>query len=139
LRIFLDTNVLISAFATRGLCADLFRHVLAEHELVVSEVVLEETRRVLRKKLGLPETRIREIDSLLRQYCVESAPLTLPRVEIRDRADALVLGSALAVQAEVLVTGDRDLLEVRGQVSALAIVDPRTLWNLIRQKNPGSR
>jgi predicted nucleic acid-binding protein len=39
-RVFLDTNVLISAFATRGLCAELFRSVIAEHELVLGEVVL---------------------------------------------------------------------------------------------------
>ena len=33
-RVFLDTNVLVAAFATRGLCADVVRTVLAEHELV---------------------------------------------------------------------------------------------------------
>jgi len=46
-RVFLDTNVLVSAFATRGVCADLVRFVLAEHTLVTSEVVLRELRRVL--------------------------------------------------------------------------------------------
>jgi predicted nucleic acid-binding protein len=51
--VFFDTKVLIAAFATRGLCADLFAHVLLEHELVVGEVVLTELRRNLRTKLTL--------------------------------------------------------------------------------------
>lgn len=40
MRVFLDTNVLVSAFATRGLCADLMRHVLAEHDLITGEVII---------------------------------------------------------------------------------------------------
>jgi len=31
-RVFFDTNVLVSAFATRGLSADLLRLVLTEHD-----------------------------------------------------------------------------------------------------------
>jgi hypothetical protein len=35
-RVCLDTNVLVAAFATRGLCADVLRTVIAEHELVLA-------------------------------------------------------------------------------------------------------
>jgi predicted nucleic acid-binding protein len=49
-RIFLDTNVLASAVATRGICADVFQVALAEHQLVVGEKVLTELHRVLQKK-----------------------------------------------------------------------------------------
>ena len=41
MKIFLDTNVLVSAYATRGICSDLVRFVLAEHELMTGEVNLE--------------------------------------------------------------------------------------------------
>jgi predicted nucleic acid-binding protein len=41
-RVFFDTNVLVSAFLARGLCADLLRLVLTEHTLVTSEVVLDD-------------------------------------------------------------------------------------------------
>ena len=40
MRVLLDTNVLASAAATRGLCADVLRVVLAEHELVVCRQIL---------------------------------------------------------------------------------------------------
>jgi hypothetical protein len=36
-KVFLDTNVLVSGFAARGLCADVMRLVLAEHELIMGE------------------------------------------------------------------------------------------------------
>lgn len=42
MRVALDTNVLVSAIGTRGLCADLMRLVLRDHELVVGEQVLLE-------------------------------------------------------------------------------------------------
>jgi len=53
-KVFLDTNVLVSGFATRGLCADVIRLVLAEHELVVAQIVLDELKRVLKQKIELP-------------------------------------------------------------------------------------
>ena len=57
MRVFLDTNVLASAFGTRGLCADVLQIILGEHDLVTGEVVIEELRRVLLKKFGMPEQK----------------------------------------------------------------------------------
>ena len=50
MKVFFDANVLMAAFATRGLCADLFAHVLLEHELIVGEIVLDELRDVIRRE-----------------------------------------------------------------------------------------
>lgn len=47
-------NVLVGAFVTRGLCADVLRLVMLEHVLVTSELVVEELRRVLRVRIKLP-------------------------------------------------------------------------------------
>ncbi len=49
-RLFFDTNVLVSAFLARGLCTDLLRLVLMDHTLVTSEVVLAEWHDVLVRK-----------------------------------------------------------------------------------------
>lgn len=81
-RAALDTNVLVSAFASRGLCADLFRYVLAEHELLVGEVVLVELNRVLAERIKVPKPTIAEIGRLLRDL----APAVLAagaRVSVR--------------------------------------------------------
>jgi putative PIN family toxin of toxin-antitoxin system len=133
-RVFLDTNVLVSGFATRGLCADIIRLVLAEHELVVGEVVLQETRRVLRQKIHLPEPLTADILAFLENQTIQAKPKTLPSIRIRDEDDLLVLASALAAKADVLITGDNDLLEINEQVQGLVITDPRGFWNLVQKK-----
>ncbi|MBM4122311.1 MAG: putative toxin-antitoxin system toxin component, PIN family [Nitrospira sp.] len=136
MKVFLDTNVLVSGFATRGLCADVIRLVLAEHELVTGEVVLEEVRRVLAQKLHLSETLAAEIVDFLENQTVHAKPKTIPAIRVRDEDDLWILASALAAKADVLVTGDKDLLDVRDHVPDMLITDPRGFWNLAR-KRPG--
>jgi uncharacterized protein len=135
-RVFLDTNVLVAAFATRGLCADLLRAVLAEHELLSSVTVVEELTRTLVEKIRVPKPTVDEIAAFLRASA--AFPDTAggpPPVAVRDPDDAVILSDALALRADVLVTGDRDLLEA-GQVPGTRILDPRGFWELARGKAP---
>jgi putative PIN family toxin of toxin-antitoxin system len=131
-RVFLDTNVLVSAFATRGICSDVLRVVLAEHSLVTSEIVLGELARVLRSRIRLPAENIAEITALLREHEVFPRPGAPAPLAIRDAQDRWVLASAIEARADVLVTGDRDLLDVADD-APLRIVDPRTFWELLRR------
>jgi uncharacterized protein len=133
-KVFLDTNVLVSGFTTRGLCADLIRLVLAEHELVVGEVVLRELERVLTRKIELPAETIKEIVVFLEQQTVQPTPKTVPTIPVRDEDDQWVLASALAATVEVLVTGDKDLLDIAAKVTGLTITDPRGFWNLAKKR-----
>lgn len=127
MRIALDTNVLVSAVATRGLCSDIFNLVLAEHELVVGTTVLAELKRVLRQKLRVPAEIIRELDDFLRREAVVVGKAKALPVTVRDKSDIPVLAEAVAGGAEVLVTGDRDLLEIAGKLP-IQILTPRGLW-----------
>ena len=132
MRIFLDTNVLVAAFATRELCADLFRLVLVEHRLLVTPIVLEELARVLRAKIGLPEERVAEILDFLDPYKVDAAiPGDSPAFGLRDASDEKVVASAIAARADLIVTGDRD---VRDAELPLRAVTPRGLWELLRRR-----
>lgn len=65
MRVCLDTNVLVAAFATRGLCADVLRTVLAEHDLVIGEVIFEALRRTLATKLKVPADQIAAVEAVL--------------------------------------------------------------------------
>lgn len=134
MKVFLDTNVLVSGFATRGLCADVVRLVLAEHELIVAQVVLDELKRVLKQKIELPAEQIQEILAFLENQTVQPKPKSLSSIPVRDEADQWVLASALAAKADVLVTGDKDLLDVAGEVSDLTITDPRGFWSLAKKR-----
>ena len=132
MRVFLDTNVLVAAFATRGLCADVLRTVLAEHELLLAPAVIEELTRALVKKIRVPETTARDIVAFLRASAsVLDASPQAAAFDVRDADDAIILAEALASRADVLVTGDSDLLDL-GPVPALHILDPRGFWQLVR-------
>ncbi len=136
MRVFLDTSVLVAAFATRGLCADVVRTVLAEHELIVGETVLAELRRVLRDKIGLPEAQARDVAAFVRQHALVAAEAPLPAIDVRDVNDLPILAGAIQGGAEVLVTGDNDLL-VLGRLPTLPILDPRGFWGLIKRRRVG--
>jgi len=130
-RVFLDTNVLVSAFATRGLCEDLFRLVLADHELLVGEVVLDEFERVLSEKLGVPSPLVAEAVEMLRGNTVVPRPEAPAEVEMDDRDDLWVIGSAIEARADVLVTGDRGILRIADELPILE-ADPRGFWEMLR-------
>ena len=134
MKVYLDTNVLVAAFATRGLCADVLHAVLAEHQLVTGEAGLAETGRILRQKIRLSREVVAELETFLRQ---QSTVVRNPRplsIKLRDTDDLAILAEALAGEADVLVTGDRDLLDI-GDGAPLPIVTPRGLWDLLRS-NP---
>jgi putative PIN family toxin of toxin-antitoxin system len=137
-RVALDTNVLVAAVATRGLCADVVNLVMAEHELILGEAVLTELKRVLRKKLRIPGLVIEEFDTLLRR---ESRVVTKAKafaVVIRDKSDIPVLSEAIAGKAEILITGDRDLLDIEAQLP-LQILTPRAWWEELRRDGKSLR
>ena len=136
MRILLDTNVLVAAFATRGFCLDILLLVLAEHRLVVGETIVEELERILGEKLRLPATRVREVVGFVRDQAdivTPVAPATWPDT---DPADRWIAAAAIVGAVDVLVTGDRDLLDAR-PAAGLRIVTPRGLWELLRAARPG--
>ena len=132
MRVCLDTNVLVAALATRGLCADVFRTILAEHDLVIGDVILEELRRALSVKLKLPRDRIASVEAVLAPFPVVPKPKAPSDIEVRDVDDRWVVSTATAGTADVLVTGDRDLLDARAQ-APIRILDPREFWQMLRE------
>ncbi len=134
MRVFLDTNLLVSAFATRGLCADVLQVCLVEHQLVLGETVLAELQRILQGKIGLPPGIIQEADVFLRRQAMVVSDAPLLSLAIREREDLPVLAEAIAGNADVLVTGDKDLLDLPSD-PPLSILSPRAFWEELRS-NP---
>ena len=134
MRVALDTNVLISAFATRGLSSDLLNLILSDHQLVLGETVLAEFDRVLRTKLKVPTDTVQETTAFLRTQAVVISSAPLLDLDIRDKDDLPVLSEAVHGLAEVLVTGDQDLLSI-AETAPIPILNPRGLWELLRTES----
>jgi putative PIN family toxin of toxin-antitoxin system len=129
-RVFFDTNVLVSSFLARGLCADLLRLVLNEHTLVTSEVVLAELRDVLSRKGRLPAQQIDAIEAFLRQQPIAPRPAQTLGLGLVDGDDEWVLASAVLAQADLFVTGDQGVLASSNP--PLSLVTPRGCWEQLR-------
>ena len=133
MRVFLDTNVLAAAFTTRGLCADVVRYVLAAHQLIAGDVILNELHDVLTTRFKLPGSTTKDVLDLLRSHEVVATPKEPASTPIRDPDDAWVLASATKGRCDVLVTGDRDLLDI-ADAAPLQILSPRGFWEFVRQQ-----
>jgi putative PIN family toxin of toxin-antitoxin system len=134
-RVFLDANVLVSAFASRGLCADLLEVVLLGHDLVLGRHVVREVSKALRGKLKLPAARTAEIVEFVSGEAAQIVHESEPSDASVDPDDALVLGEAIAAHAEVFVTGDAALLKL-GTIDKLEIVTPRRFWEMLHTARP---
>ena len=130
MRVFFDTNVLVSAFLARGLCADLLRLVLSEHTLVSSEVVLSELRNVLSRKGRLPDAQIDAIETFLRDQPIAPNPGQTLQLGLVDADDEWVLASAMLIDADLFVTGDQG---VQACIAPpIPVVNPRECWERLR-------
>ncbi len=123
MKILLDTNVLIAAFITPGICHELLEHCLRRHQIVLSEFLLTEFQTHLVHKFHFSSREIRAAVGLLRQRVIVVEPVTLPDRVYRDEDDDQVLGTALAGQADCIVTGDKDLLDIK-KFNSIAIIKP---------------
>ena len=122
---------MVAAFAARGLSSDLFAHVLSEQHLVVPDAVREEVVRVLSEKFQLPPEALKSVTAVL-DRCegapASDAPCPVP---VRDPDDERILADVIAAGVQVLVTGDKDLLEVAAE-SPISILSPRAFMVLTR-------
>jgi putative PIN family toxin of toxin-antitoxin system len=128
-RVVLDTNVLLSGVATRGLCEGLLDILFdsPQHTVVLSEYILEEFARQYRAKFGMTAAETREVVAFLRQRCELVDPAAVPPSACRDPDDLPVLGTLAAGGAGCWVTGDADLLAL-GEFEGRQILSPRQCY-----------
>ncbi len=127
LRIVLDTNVLLSMLGFPGGQMDALWEVIQNElcEVFLSEFILEELSRNLRKKAKLSHTDIQEVLALLRNRATLVPPRTRITIIKRKDSDNRILECAVDAKADVLITGNfHDLLPLR-EYQGIAILKPR--------------
>ena len=139
MRAVLDTNLVISATLIQGGNEDRILRAWQRgvFELVLSPQILDELGRALfyeklRKARWMSET---EVVSLLRSLAQES--LLVPghvRVTVsRDPEDNKFLEAAIEGRAQYVVTGDKDLLDVRAYRD-VQIITPATFLKIVSKR-----
>jgi len=127
-RIALDSSVLIAAHISRaGVCAELLEDLLLHHDLVTSEFILEELGRKLTEKFSFPRREANQVAAFLRRMAVVVVPADLPSDVCRDPTDIPVLGTAVSGECALLISVDRDLLDMQ-RINEIPIIRPGEYW-----------
>lgn len=131
MKIILYTNVIIAAFATHGLCHSVFELCIDRFEIYSSKEIIEEVKRNFKRKLGLPEKILEEVLMYLRENMVIKEVGVIPKGMCRDPEDDIILGLAKWVEADYIITGDKDLLIIN-TFGSTKIINPRQFWEIVK-------
>ena len=129
----LDTNVILAAFAGRGLANALFELCLEKHEIIISEHILSEVQRNLQKKMKMPKNKILMITEYLKEFCTFSYHKRLDKEACRDIDDVKILGLSELAEPDYIITGDKDLLVLK-KFHSVPIITPREFWEISKSR-----
>lgn len=122
MRIFVDTNIWVSAIATPGLCDELLKQLFRSHEVLASELVWREFETVLVRKLRFTPQEVAAARAMFGEgVLLADVPVS------RGDNDTRLVAAASAGKADLFVTGDKRVLEWDASGS-MRIVSPRDAW-----------
>ncbi len=137
MRIVLDTNIVVSSYIVPvGAPARIMAAWRGEaFVLVVSTWVLAEYEHSLnyprvRRRHGLTAEEIAQHVADIRELATLVEPTSVPRVVPDDPDDDQILALALAGEADFVVSGDPDLLDLR-QYQGIRILSPAAFASLL--------
>lgn len=111
MRVVVDTNVLISAqISTQGASRRLLNRLIADHDVILSDVILGEVAETLLTKFSYDSALVSNVIVELVKVVEIVEPVTFEEQICRDPDDDAILGTAVAGNADCIVTGDSDLL-----------------------------
>ena len=125
MRIVFDTNVIAAGLVAEGLCREVVEVHLPDHAPILSRALWDELVEKLRDKFALAPDDL-PLLGLYRRHATWVEPLPLEAPACRDPDDDWVLATAVAGQADAIVTGDGDLLSLSAY-RGIAVMSPRQL------------
>ena len=120
-----DTNVLIAAFLTEGICAKLLiRARRRDFDMILCDGILQEFKRVLKKKFAASPHEMSEAVIILSAAAQDIFRRTDSMASVcRDPDDNVILDCAREAVADYIVTGDEDLLVLKNY-EGISILSP---------------
>lgn len=114
MRIVFDTNIYVSALVISGGQAEKAIRRITEGEdvLFISKSIIDEILSVLAKKFGRDGEALSRVAIFLSDLATIVRPLK--RVDVlSDEADNRIIECALSGKADAIVTGDKEMLDLR--------------------------
>ena len=130
MRIVFDTNIFISALVSPGRQAAtaLVRITEGSDQLLISRPIVDETLTVLRNKFDWEDERLAQAAELLAK--IGESLATTKRIQLlKDDPDNRILECAVAGRADLIVTGDRELLRL-GEFEGTRIISLRAYLDM---------
>jgi putative PIN family toxin of toxin-antitoxin system len=129
MRLVIDTNVLIAAFISHGVCSEVLEHCVLNHDVVLSGFILDELKEKLVGRFKYTTREANGVVTLLKSRCsIVGAPV-LPSPVSRDPDDDNIIATAIAGSCRCIVSGDKDLLDLK-QAGDILIVSPSQFWRI---------
>lgn len=130
MRVVFDTNIFISAFATSGPQAQraVDRVTVGSDRLLISKPIIDEVLNVLKRKFAHESEDVARTAVLLAEMGEMLATEQRLRL-LRDDPDNRILECAVAGRADLIVTGDRELLDLK-EFDGIRIVSLRSYLDM---------
>jgi putative PIN family toxin of toxin-antitoxin system len=132
-RIVFDTNVIVAGIVAEGLCREIVEDHIPAHTPILSQRLWDELVEKLQTKFDLNPDDL-PVLGLYRRHATWVEPAELQPPVCRDPDDDWVLATALAGEAESIVSGDDDLLVLR-RYRGVAILSPRRFLERLHRGN----
>jgi putative PIN family toxin of toxin-antitoxin system len=112
--VVLDTNILISAVLFKGTPLKILKFCIIEEKIdvAISPELMAEFVGKLKYKFGLDAQTLEELKELIEQSTLNILPQYKTKI-CRDDSDNMILDLAIYSKAGYIVTGDKDLLELK--------------------------
>lgn len=123
MKIFIDSNVWIASFISRGVCNDIVTYCNDEHSIFTSDFVIKEVSNKLKTKFKYPESEVVAAQGIIRAGSMLTKETKLQKRIARDKDDDHIIAAATAGQVDCILTGDKDLLVLK-TVHGIPIIPP---------------
>lgn len=127
MKFVLDTNVLIAAFITSGICHEILEHVIRNHKLVLSDFIVNEFEDKLLNKFHYEEN---EVNQALKLLLVRGEMISVSPLQSQispDPDDDNIIATAVSANCDCIISGDKDLTGLK-QFQNIRIIRPSEFW-----------
>lgn len=129
MKIFFDTNVIVAAFLKGGSSYDVMEQAIHEHEIYYTAFIISEFKRVFKNKFHYPEAVVNEFTVFIEKFFIKGITADVIENICRDSDDDQVLADGAINGINIIITGDKDLLDLK-IYKGIRIISPEGYWSL---------